>query len=98
ARLGGVAPRDAHRAAGGPLETGEDPQQRRLAAAARSDDGEERAVRDVERDEVERHERAAPRREGLVQVAYGDPRNGCGGGHPAILQQADTAPATSPPR
>jgi hypothetical protein len=48
-----VAPADDDRAGVGPLEPGEDPQQRRLAAARRSEQGDDRAGLDREVDVVE---------------------------------------------
>jgi hypothetical protein len=63
---------DDCRASGvGGFEPGEDAQQCRLATARRPDDRAEAAARNIERDAVERHERARARREALAEA--GDP-------------------------
>src|SRR5690242_798902 len=55
---GDVAPVDQDTAAGGPLETCDYAQDRRLAGAAGAEEGEERARRHLEREPVRRHRRA----------------------------------------
>ncbi len=52
----GVLARDQDLAVVGELETGDDPEERRLARAARPEQGSQRAAFDVERDIVERRE------------------------------------------
>ena len=59
-QAGGVGAVELDHARVGRLEPGHDPQQRRLAAAARAEQGGQRARRDIDGDVVERDERPEP--------------------------------------
>ena len=84
---------DVHLARGRGLQPGEDPQHRRLPAAGRSHEHDELPVRDIERDVLERQDRARgpPVVEGLPDATDLD---GCGHGR----QPRGWPPGTRSPR
>ena len=67
----GVDPLDVHRPRVGPFEPGDDPQQRRLAAARRAEQRQQLAGRDAHRDVVEGDEVPEP----LVDADHLDAHN-----------------------
>jgi hypothetical protein len=72
AGLGQLRTIDRHRAAVGAIESREDVQQRRLAAAGRTDDGDDLAVADGKRDSLQHPERSLVRGIALVDAVDRD--------------------------
>src|SRR5262249_26460987 len=87
ARVGDVLLGDLHDAPVGLLEAGDDPQERRLARAARPEQRGQRALGDLERDAVERDELT----ELLGDVLYLDPHRASFVREPNIVINSSTA-------